>query len=556
LTRINRTSVRGQAPGAWNVCGGNIDRTKAFALDRDVGQVTPQRPVGPLRRARIPSMRLYLINPRNSLVCLTQVKQSRWNRYRVWKPLGLTTLAGLTPPDWEIAIFDENVHVPEYSGLPRPDLVGITAFTSQAHRAYEVAADFRSRNVPVVMGGIHATMCPGEATARVDAVVTGEAEGVWKQVLADVQRGCLQRRYAGSHADMSEIPPARHDLLSDDYAFGAIQTTRGCPLNCSFCSVTSFNGFRYRQRPIDDVVQEFRAIREKLVLVVDDNLIGTSQRHIDRAKDLFRAMARAGLRKRWIAQVTINMADDEELLALAAEAGCAGVFIGFESPTADGLKEVGKKFNMLNGRNLAASVRRIQQHKILVAGSFIVGLDGDEAGIGRRIAETAMAYGVDVLNTLFLTPLPGTRLWTEMESQGRLIAHGYPEDWKYYTLTFPVARYRNFSTREIVREMEECEASFYSIRPMLRRVWRSAFSGGAPIIALVANLSYRSNIMLARAACSSFLAFHDFPQEEHPGNTVALDSRPVRLRDENRNENKTHWHGLLQPPSAMSHGSE
>ncbi len=466
-------------------------------------------------------MRLYLINPRNPLVCLTHVRESRWNHYRVWKPLGLATIAALTPPEWEISIFDENIHAPDYAALPRPDLVGITAFTSQANRAYEVAADFRGRGVPVVMGGIHATMRSQEAMARVDSVVTGEAESVWAQVLTDARRGALQPRYEGTHDPLDQVPPARHDLLNGDYAFGSIQTTRGCPLNCSFCSVTSFNGYRYRQRPVVDVVREFGRIREKLVLVVDDNLIGTSREHIARAKDLFRAMIRARLRKRWIAQATINMADDEELLALAAKAGCAGVFIGFESPTAAGLKEVGKKFNLVNGRDFAASVHRIQRHRILVAGSFIMGLETDGPGIGRRIAEAAGRYGVDILNTLFLTPLPGTRLWDDLLAQGRIAADRFPEDWQHYTLTFPVARYRHFSCADIVQEMETCDRVFYSLRSIIRRVWRSARSGGRPLIALVANLSYRNNIHLGRAGWHAFMASHGLPQEGHPGNQAS-----------------------------------
>ncbi len=204
---------------------------------------------------------------------------------------------------------------------------------------------------------------------------------------------------------MTDVRPARHDLLPRGYAFGAIQTTRGCPLNCSFCSVTAFNGAHYRQRPIPDVVREFQSIREKRVLVVDDNLIGTRPEHIARAKDLFRALARPHLRKEWIAQATINFADDEELLTLAAQAGCSGVFIGFESPAPEGLREYGGKFHLLQGRDIRASVRRIQRHKILVVGSFIMGLDADEPGIGPRIAETAHRYGVDNLNVLFLTPL-------------------------------------------------------------------------------------------------------------------------------------------------------
>jgi radical SAM superfamily enzyme YgiQ (UPF0313 family) len=449
---------------------------------------------------------LYLINPCNPLVSLAHVKASRWNRYRVWKPLGLAALGALTPREWEITIFDENIRVPDYGPLPRPDLVGVTAFTSQANRAYEVAGAFRSRDVPVVMGGIHATMRPEEAVARVDSVVTGEAESIWAQVLADVRHGALRPIYAGAYANMEEIPPARHDLLTGDYAFGAIQTTRGCPLNCSFCSVTAFNGYRYRQRPIEDVVREFGAIREKHVLIVDDNLVGMRDNHIARAKGLFRAMIRAKLRKQWIAQATINMADDEELLTLAAQAGCTGVFVGFESVTAEGLRALGGKRHILDGRDFAASVQRIRRHKILVAGSFILGLDTDEPGIGRRIAEAALRYDVDILNTLFLTPLPGTRLWKELEAQGRILADTFPEDWKYYTLTFPVARYGRFSCEEILREMEICDGVFYARWNILRRVWRSFWQGRKPLITLAGSLSYRSNLRLGRQACRDFLS--------------------------------------------------
>jgi len=446
-----------------------------------------------------------LINPRNALVGLADLDGSRWNRYRIWKPLGLLALAALTPPEWEISVFDENVRTPDYASLPRPDLVGVTAFTSQANRAYRIAAVFRDRGVPVVMGGIHATMCADEAAGRVDSVVTGEAEPVWAQVLEDARQGLLRPLYAGAQIEMDQVPPARHDLLAGDYAFGSIQTTRGCPLNCSFCSVTAFNGYRYRQRPVADVVREFAAIQEKLVLVVDDNLVGTSREHLARTKELFRALIQANLGKQWIAQVTINIADDDELLALAAQAGCAGVFIGFESPTAAGLREVGKKFNLVRGRDFAASVRRIQRHRILVAGSFIMGLDSDEPGIGRRIAAAAEDYGIDILNTLFLTPLPGTRLWDDLTAQGRIAADRFPEDWKHYTLTFPVACYRHFSCAELVQEMEVCDQTFYSLSNTLRRVWGSLWHRRKPLIALVANLSYRRNLSQGRKNCRDFV---------------------------------------------------
>jgi radical SAM superfamily enzyme YgiQ (UPF0313 family) len=449
-------------------------------------------------------MHLLLINPSNPLVSMVHVKESRWNRYRVWKPLSLLTVAALTPPPWEVALVDENLGIPDYSAMRRPDLVGITAFTSQAPRAYEVAAHFRALGVPVVMGGIHATMCLDEAMERVDAVVTGEAEGVWTQLLRDLQRGELQRLYEGGLADINSVPGARHDLLEEGYAIGAIQTTRGCPLNCNFCSVSAFNGKRYRQRPIDDVVRELAGIPERLVLVVDDNLIGTSKAHIARAKELFRAIAEADLRKNWIAQATINFADDEELMTLAARAGCRGVFIGFETLSPEGLKEIGKKFNLLRGRDFRQSVKRIQRHRIQVVGSFILGLDVDGPGIGERIADVAGQYRVDNMNVLFLTPLPGTRLWDTMKAAGRLTLDGYPADWRYHTLTFPVARYAQLSLDESLEEMMRCNGRFYSLRNITRRIWRNLWRWRAPFTTVVANLSFRSNLRLDNKAYATF----------------------------------------------------
>ncbi|MFC1819833.1 B12-binding domain-containing radical SAM protein [Thermodesulfobacteriota bacterium] len=396
--------------------------------------------------------------------------------------------------------------------MPRPDLVGITAFNSQANRAYEVATYFRRLGVPVVMGGIHATMCLDEVTERVTSVVTGEAEGLWPQVLEDAQHGSLKRRYDGGLAEISNVPIARHDLLATGYACGAIQTTRGCPLNCSFCNVTAFNGTHYRQRPIPDVVREFKSVREKHILVVDDNLVGTRPEHIARAKDLFRAMAQANMGKQWVAQASINFADDEELLTLAAKAGCSGVFIGFETPSPEGLRELGKKFNLLKGRDFRASVRRIQRHGILVAGSFIIGLDIDKPGIGKRIAKVASQYGVDNLNALFMTPLPGTRLWNQMKSEDRIALNTFPEDWKYYTLTFPVAQYKHLSLDGIIAEMISCDRSFYSMPRVLCRVWSNLWQRRQPLITLVGNLSYRNNL---RLNCKAYADFKRYSGNRH-----------------------------------------
>jgi len=176
-------------------------------------------------------LRLYLINPTNPLVSCVAAKDNRWNKYRIWKPLSLLVLARLTPPEWEVTVLDENLRRPDYAALPRPDLVGITAFTSQAPRAYQIAAHFRRLGVPVVMGGIHATMCADEVLDRADSVVSREAETIWPRVLEDVKSGRLQRQYDGGHVPAEAFVPARQDLLPEGYAFGTIQTTRGCPLN-------------------------------------------------------------------------------------------------------------------------------------------------------------------------------------------------------------------------------------------------------------------------------------------------------------------------------------
>jgi radical SAM superfamily enzyme YgiQ (UPF0313 family) len=446
-------------------------------------------------------MRLYLINPNNPAVSLSKIQWNRLNKYRVWKPLSLQVLAGLTPPDWEVEIIDENLGPGQYQRRPRPDLVGITAFTSQATRAYEVASIFRAMGVPVVMGGIHATMCLDEALRHADAVVTGEAESVWGQVLADVKSGTPQRVYRGGLSATADIPPARHDLLAGRYSLGSIQTTRGCPLRCNFCSVTSFNGGTFRHRPAADVIAELRQVREKKLLFVDDNLIGTRHDHIAYAKELFRAMIREGLSRPWICQATINFADDGELLDLAARSGCVGVLVGFESPTVEGLLAVHKKFNIQKGRDLRASVRRIQSHGILVVGSFIMGIDTDRKGIGEIIARAADQYSVDMASVLILTPLPGTELYADLERQGRITANRYPEDWQYYTLAYPVAQYKHFTHAELVEEMQLFNELFYSYPQILRRVAliaRHTWSLKRVLVGLAANLTYRFNHLLDR----------------------------------------------------------
>jgi radical SAM superfamily enzyme YgiQ (UPF0313 family) len=240
-------------------------------------------------------------------------------------------------------------------------------------------------------------------------------------------------------------------------------------------------------------------VRERVILFVDDNLIGTRPDHLAYSKNLFRTMIREGLTRPWICQATVNFADDEELLELAARSGCQGVFIGFESPTPEGLIAIGKKFNLQKGRDFPASVRRIQRRGICVVGSFIAGIDTDRQGIGETIAGAAKEYGIDAANVLILTPLPGTKLYDQMEKEGRIRSHDYPRDWKYYTLTYPVATYRHLGWTELIGEVNQFNSRFYSYGQILRRMLRlvrNTRSLRTFFVVLVANLSYRSNYFL------------------------------------------------------------
>lgn len=436
-------------------------------------------------------MLIYFINPCDPSVSLRKLQRSIWDKYFIWQPLGLMILASLTPKEWSIRVIDENLHIPNYEALARPDLVGIGAFTCQADRAYRIARMFRLRNVPVILGGIHATMCSSEALEYVDAVVIGEAENVWHHVLKDVKDHCIKRVYIGERPEMSHVPFARHDLMSKNYPFGSIQFARGCPFRCKFCSVTSFYGGTYRRRPVKNIIEELKLIPQKYILITDDNLIGVSKSDAEGIKEIFKIMIRERINKKWIAQATMNIADDVELLELASRAGCVSILIGFESICSEGLAEINKAHFHTEGHDIRSAVQRMQEHGILVAGSFIIGLDADDHGIGKRIAEIAHSYGLDAIDVLLLTPLPGTEIWDRMKSENRIRANSFPDDWKYYTLQFPVLNYKHFTPAEIVHEIRQCTRTYYSCKPMLRRVFRNFITMRKPFSTLLVNLSKR-----------------------------------------------------------------
>jgi radical SAM superfamily enzyme YgiQ (UPF0313 family) len=405
---------------------------------------------------------LLLINPTSRLRPGFNVNRATRNQ-----PLSLGIIAALTPPDWKIKLIDENFREFHYY---EADLVGLTSFTSTAPRAYEIAAVYRARGIPVIMGGIHASMLPDEALEYVDTVVQGEAEGIWPEVIRDFEQGTLKRRYISPTGEVIRQPKPRRDLFHPGYVCAAIQTTRGCPMNCSFCSVSAFNGRQYRFRPIDDVLDELQEIPQKFVFFIDDNITGHNDTSRERAKELFRGILKRGIKKIWLSQASIHFADDPELLRLAYRSGCRMIFLGIESETAVQLEEANKRLNLSRGVSSYEKVfRTIQRHGIGVIAGLIFGWDSDTVESIRNRAVFARRCGADSFQTSVLTPLPGTSLFEKIRMEGRLLYSRFPADWQRYDFFEPTIRHPRFSAEELDDEIERAKQNIYRPRVILHK---------------------------------------------------------------------------------------
>jgi radical SAM superfamily enzyme YgiQ (UPF0313 family) len=432
---------------------------------------------------------LVLVNPVNpARTGLTVNKSSRF------PPIGLGVVAALTPASWEVKLVDENWEPFTYQAA---DLVGITAFTASANRAYEIASLYRQQGVPIVMGGIHASMCPDEAVRFVDAVVIGEAEAVWPRALADMEAGCLEQRYQGEWPDLSGMPSPRRDLFHPGYMFASVQTSRGCPMDCEFCSVTAFNGRRYRRRPPEEVLAELEQIPQKMLFFVDDNIIGYGPASRKQALALFKGMVERKLDKWWFCQASLNFGDDEEVLSWASRAGCKMVFLGLEAEEIDALQEVHKQLNVQRGiQGYKQAFRRIHKAGIAVLGAFIFGMDGDtSAKLQRRANYMIYNRGIDVMQRTRLTPLPGTRLFDRYQQEGRLLHTNFPQDWDHYDMTEVVHRPGSLEPAQLNQIMQKLDRRMYSLPVLfckrLITFWQTR-NKIATMFAWNSNLNYRN----------------------------------------------------------------
>lgn len=407
--------------------------------------------------------RLLLVNPVNPI--RSGLSNSKSFRF---PPIGLGIIAALTPKSWEVKFVDENWEGFTYQ---EADLVGITAFTASANRAYRIATLYRLTGVSVVMGGIHASMCPEEALEFVDSVVIGEAEPVWPKVIADLEAGGpLQHRYQGERSDLSGAPWPRRDLFHPEYMYASVETSRGCPMDCEFCSVAAFNGRRYRRRPPEEVLAELEAIPQKKLVFVDDNIIGYGKASHEQALAIFRGMVERKMDKLWLCQASLNFGDDEELLTWASRAGCRIVILGLEADEVDALEEVHKQLNIQKGVNsYAQAFGRIHQAGIAVLGTFIFGMDSDTPERLQQRATFMIKSGIDAMQISYLTPLPGTRLFDRYRTENRLLYTNFPKDWDHYDVMEATHCPRRLEAAHLTQIMGELSQRIYAWPVLFRK---------------------------------------------------------------------------------------
>lgn len=385
---------------------------------------------------------------------------------KIWlAPLSLPTIAALTPKDIEISILDENVEPVDFN--ENIDLVGISAFTSSAMRAYEIADNFRNRGVKVVLGGIHPSALPEEAISHADAVVIGEAENSWSELISDFRKERLRNFYkSSSRADFKKSVIPRWDLLKmDSYRAFLIQTTRGCPFNCSFCSVKSFLGEEYRFKPIENVVEEIKAMKNLKnnisLFFADDNFAANPKR----TKELLLAFSDLKI-KNWVAQISINTED--EILNLMADNGCSHVAIGLESLSQKTIDIMGKgRINKVE--EYGKIVDRIHSYGMGVLATFITGHDSEDINIFDEIIQFVGNYNIEFPLVGLLTPFPGTTIAKQLHQENRIIDN----DWRHYDCRYVCFKPNSISAEELNRRIKEVNQKLYSYESLYDRLSKS-----------------------------------------------------------------------------------
>jgi len=352
-------------------------------------------------------MKLLLINPKAPLAEAKSVNGFRFPQ------MTLAHVAALFPQDLDIQIADEILEPAPLDAAV--ELVGITVMSEVVERAYYLADEYRRRGIPVILGGVHATLCPDEAKEHCDSVVVGEAEGLLDDLMKDFRAGRLKPFYRRVNlADLRDLPIPRRDLLKKDAyrTLNLVQMTRGCPNNCVFCVVHKVHGRKVRTRPIDSVLAEIASLEGDHIAFSDDNLAADFKY----AREFFARLAPLG--KKFIGQTSFNVLSDDGMLDLLHKAGAVGFIIGFESISQDTLAAMKKR---IDPTRFIDRIKKIHDLGISVLGSFVFGMDTDGPDIFDRTIEFVETAGVDVPQFTLLTPFPGTELYAQFERENRLV---------------------------------------------------------------------------------------------------------------------------------------
>ena len=376
--------------------------------------------------------------------------------------LGLLTLAALTPSEHEVD-YIEMAQLPEADSLPDGyDLVAISSYSAQIGEAYDLARHYQERGVSVVMGGPHVSVLPEEATAYCHAVVIGEGESYWQALLDDCCSGGLKAIYDSKvdGFDLADAPVPAYELLDiSKYNRLTVQTSRGCPHRCEFCASSVILTDRYKQKPVTNVIREIDRILQiwdsPFIEFADDNSC------INKSywKELLGELK--GRNIRWFTETDISICEDEQLLTLMRQSGCAQVLIGLESPTEAGLSglELNSDWKHKRFPYYKDAIRTIQSHGITVNGCFVIGLDGHGPEIFDQVYEFVRDTGLYEVQITIMTPFPGTPLYYRLEAEGRLIE---PGAWQRCTLFDLNYKPKDMSEVELTSGFKELVIKLYS----------------------------------------------------------------------------------------------
>lgn len=387
------------------------------------------------------------------LPALTEATGPYWRpiKYSLFPPLGLATLAAYLDPDLEITIEDE--HVQKVNLDDDPDLVLIQVYITNAWRAYEIADHYRARGAYVVLGGLHVTSLPDEAAVHADTIVLGPGEDTFPRFLRDFRAGCPRRRYESTIRTLEGLPPIRRDLIQRHRYLvpNSIVVSRGCPHHCSFCYKDGFfeGGRSFYTQVVDDALAEISRLPGRHLYFLDDHLLGNPPF----ARALFRGMR--GMGRVFQGAATVDSILRDDLIKDAAAAGLRSLFVGFETLSPAGLAGTGKRQNL--GRNYSDVVRRLDDLGVLINGSFVFGLDGEDPDVFARTVDWAVQSGITTATFHILTPYPGTELFAQMASQDRILHR----DWKLYDTRHVVYRPIGLSPEDLKRGYDWSYKAFY-----------------------------------------------------------------------------------------------